>query len=734
MSHRVRLARSMCPALTAFALMALAGCAAESKTETQEPAAAAAPPPATTAPAETTIAADQSTLDKPGSYAVIAGKKEPVPVVPMGDPATIARILAEGKRNNRVMEHLTHLTTGIGPRLTGSSRLEQANRWAAEQFRSWGLSESRSAAAPTEGYLWKWGEIPVRFDRGPSTAKVVVARNPSSESPEYRTLREMEFTALAWSAGTDGPVRGPVLKMPENEEQFEAMKDQIKGAWLLIRAHQQGARRGVMAGGGIGARQRLFADIRRKWEGMPPEGDDRTPPPAPFPKDGVSGLYEGTVTGGRAGGDGLPAVLEVRLGENNTVTGSLAFGRFRTSPMRDGKYNPETGELTCVIEGRGGTTPYTFTIKNGTATGESKPEEGEPMKFTAKLSDPETEKAQEPDTPSLEERVLALGPAGFISASGDERVRTTSAPGWRNLNFDRLPKDVEIQVRQSDYDYMNSRLADGMKIEVEVDLQHTFTNGPIPVYNTIAEIPGTVWPDEVVIVSAHLDSWDGPGSQGTTDNGTGSAVTLEAARLLMSAKARPKRTIRFILWTGEEQGLLGSRAYVNALRETGELDKVSAVFVDDGGTNYEGGLQCIESQVPYLAAATAPINGHFYSEVDKKFLDVNVQASRRMGGGMTGGSSDHASFLQAGVPGFFWDEVGRADYYYGWHTQNDKIDLAIPEYLIQSSTCAAITAYNLACAPDLLPRPVREEAPERGRGRPRGGQQGDGNRGGPDTE
>src|SRR5690606_17780882 len=178
--------------------------------------------------------------------------------------------------------------------------------------------------------------------------------------------------------------------------------------------------------------------------------------------------------------------------------------------------------------------------------------------------------------------------------------------GWRNLNFDRLPKDVEIQVRQSDYDYMNSRLADGMKIEVEVDLQHTFTNGPIPVYNTIAEIPGTVWPDEVVIVSAHLDSWDGPGSQGTTDNGTGSAVTLEAARLLMSAKARPKRTIRFILWTGEEQGLLGSRAYVNALRETGELDKVSAVFVDDGGTNYEGGLQCIESQVPYLAAATAP--------------------------------------------------------------------------------------------------------------------------------
>jgi carboxypeptidase Q len=101
-----------------------------------------------------------------------------------------------------------------------------------------------------------------------------------------------------------------------------------------------------------------------------------------------------------------------------------------------------------------------------------------------------------------------------------------------------------------------------------------------------------------------------------------------------------------------------------------------------------------------------------------------VQASRRMGGGISGGSSDHASFLAAGVPGFFWDEVGRADYGYGWHTQHDKLDLAIPEYLIQSSTCSAVTAYNLACAPSLLPRPdpapagEEPEAPRRRREAP----------------
>jgi carboxypeptidase Q len=199
-------------------------------------------------------------------------------------------------------------------------------------------------------------------------------------------------------------------------------------------------------------------------------------------------------------------------------------------------------------------------------------------------------------------------------------------------------------------------------------------------------------------------------------------VTLEAARILAAAKAKPKRTIRFILWTGEEQGLLGSREYVKHLKETGELEKISAVFVDDGGTNYEGGLNCTDEMAPMLAAATAPVNGQFYSEVDKKHLDVNVQPSGELGRSISGGSSDHASFLREGIPAFFWEEVGRADYFYGWHTQHDKLDLAIPEYLQQSATCAAITAYNLACAPEKLPRPPKPEPrPEGERRRPREG-------------
>ena len=82
-------------------------------------------------------------------------------------------------------------------------------------------------------------------------------------------------------------------------------------------------------------------------------------------------------------------------------------------------------------------------------------------------------------------------------------------------------------------------------------------------------------------------------------------------------------------------------------------------------------------------------------------MDVNLRTVDAM---PQGGGSDHASFNAVGIPGFYWDEIGRADYRYGWHTQNDRIDLAIEEYLIQSSTNAALTAYNLACAPSMLPR------------------------------
>jgi carboxypeptidase Q len=562
-------------------LVAFAGCARE----THRPATATAAAPAMAQPRATPRQAPEPAT-APGSFAIVDGEKVEVPPIPMGSPATIARIIDEGKHRNQVMDHLEHLCLDIGPRLTGSSRLEEANRWARDRFEEWGLQNAR---------LEQWGEIPVRFDRGPSTGKVLVStarpsRTADPEQPEpeptYRVMRDMEFSTLAWMVGTEGPLRGHVIRLPQTEEEYQAVKEQVEGAWILIPRPAEGVRWGV-------------ADRRRGYMGI--------------------------------------------------------------------RYNQRKAAYEKIADG------------------------------------------ESPESLDIHQRLLFDGINGFISASRDERVWTSSVPDWRELDLDTLQKKPEITVRLSDYDFINSRLVDGDTILVEFDLQHDFTPGPIPVYNTIAEIRGSVWPDEYVIISGHLDSWDGPGSQGTTDNGTGSAVTLEAARILMAAGAKPKRTIKFILWTGEEQGLLGARAYVEADKE--RLDRISAVFVDDGGTNFQGGLRCTHAMVPMLAAATAPINNIFYSPVDAEagapwgpYMNVNIRPHETLTTRVGGGSSDHAAFLRVGVPGFFWDEIGRADYSIGWHTQNDRIDLAIPEYLRQSATCSAITAYNLACAPTLLPR------------------------------
>ena len=117
-------------------------------------------------------------------------------------------------------------------------------------------------------------------------------------------------------------------------------------------------------------------------------------------------------------------------------------------------------------------------------------------------------------------------------------------------------------------------------------MDNKFIPGPVAVYNTVGEIRGTEKPDEFVVLGAHLDSWDL--GQGTTDNGTGSCVVLEAARMLAKSGIRPKRTIRFVLFTGEEQGLHGSKEYVK--RHKDEMAKTSMVLVHDTGTGRVVGI------------------------------------------------------------------------------------------------------------------------------------------------
>ena len=647
------------------------------------------------------LTACESTSTRTDSYAIVDAQRVETPSIRMGDRATINRIIEQGRDNSQVMDILHAYTVEMGPRLTGSSRLEQAQRWARDQFANWGLSNAR---------LEQWGTIATRFDRGPSSGKVILHTEDSDEPTD---LRDLDITTLSWSRGTEGPVTGPAIVLPTTTAEYEANKGAYADAWVMIPANFQG--RGGVRSTGFLMRQRM--DERHNLRNNIETEDDKAQ--AEETDQNTQAAENGFLWEGSFDYNGTKIPTTLILDQTTTPpNGYMSISGFSEGPLED-ITNNDDGTVSFDWTHSMGTSHITISIDGDTATGKSVADSGNEyqIEFTRTVIDTITEEERiEQDRKDALAAVLAENPAGFVSASKDERVWTTSANDWRTRELKDYPTDVEINIRQSDYDYIMTRIAENMDIEVEFDLDNKLTEGPIPVYNVIAEIPGTQFPDEVVIISAHIDSWDGPGSMGTTDNGTGSAVMTEAARILTAANVKPKRTIRVCLWSGEEQGLLGAREYVKNLTDE-EKAKISAAFVDDGGTNYQGGIPAADYMVEYLAAATAPTNGTFRSSIDKGnqlrddnpdnddlagYLNVNI---RPTGAKIeTHGGSDHAAFNAVGIPGFFWDEVGRGDYGYTWHTQNDTFDEAIEEYLIQSATNMAITAYNLANAPGLLPR------------------------------
>jgi hypothetical protein len=269
-------------------------------------------------------------------------------------------------------------------------------------------------------------------------------------------------------------------------------------------------------------------------------------------------------------------------------------------------------------------------------------------------------------------------PLGLVFTTGgfDGRDRPSAS--------NRLPT---LTVAHNHYE-MLYRLANRpapAKTRIELEVENKFVPGPIVVNNVIGEIRGTEKPDELVVLGAHLDSWDL--GQGATDNGTGSATVLETARVLAKSGIKPKRTIRFCLFTGEEQGLHGSRAYVEKHKD--EMAKVSACLVHDTGT---GKVKSIHvGNRPALRAL-----------LEKELTSLKELGATDILGTFSGGS-DHVPFDRAGVPGFiFGQEV--AGYRISHHTQADTLDRAIEPNLIQGAQVMAITAVRIANLDALLPR------------------------------
>ena len=266
------------------------------------------------------------------------------------------------------------------------------------------------------------------------------------------------------------------------------------------------------------------------------------------------------------------------------------------------------------------------------------------------------------------------------------------------LNMSTFSRDYAASVIPTAYmareDYLDLwRMLDGgTPVEAEVNLQGTLSAAPVTVYNTVAEIPGTEKPDEVVIVGGHLDSWDL--GTGATDNGTGSMAVLEAARALQKSGLKPKRTIRFVLFTGEEQGLNGSREYVKKHKD--ELPKISGVLVDDSGT---GRVLTVGLMGNYNGRET--MDRVLYPLAD---LAGIMEPTLRSEGG-----SDHVPFDEAGVPGF-WCVQDPVDYDKTHHSQADTLDRVRWDDLTQGAEVLAVFAYNTAQLPEMLPRKPAKKA------------------------
>lgn len=228
-------------------------------------------------------------------------------------------------------------------------------------------------------------------------------------------------------------------------------------------------------------------------------------------------------------------------------------------------------------------------------------------------------------------------------------------------------------------------LAEAGTVKMKVNLTGTFSSGPEPASITVAEIRGSQLPDERVIIGGHLDSWDL--GTGALDNGTGSMAVLEAARTLKALGWKPKRTITFILFTGEEQGGIGVETFMK--NHAAEVPKMDATLVHDTGT---GKVFSVALEDLY---ETAPLMSEIYEPLREVF-DLQPLSTRYFG------SSDHVAFLRAGVPAYFCIQKP-AHYREAHHSQTDTFDKVIPDEINEGAALLAAWAWNVSEMPPALP-------------------------------
>jgi hypothetical protein len=513
------------------------------------------------------------------------------------------KIRREGTDHSRILETLHVLTDVHGPRLTGSPGLEAAGEWAVEQMQAWGLT----------GRLEPWD-----FNR---TGWVNERLSAHIVSPVKDAL---VAEVLAWTPGTNGPVRGGTVSMelPERPTRaslaayLDPLKDTVRGSIVLV-----GAPRDVPV---------TFAPPALRREDAAVVAQLNAPPAGP--------------------------------------------------PARQAQAQPQP----------------------------QPPPQAQPAQA------PQPRPDQPLNLNRLEEQLNQfLVDHGALARINDAGRDHGQIRAFNNRSYDPAKSPPTLVMRNEDYGRIWRLMHGGRSVELELDIVNRLYPEGRTSYNVIAEIPGTDKADEVVMLGGHLDSWHA--GTGATDNAIGCAVTMEAARILTAIGVQPRRTVRVALWSGEEQGLLGSQAYVREHFGTAE-DPKPAHAKFGGYLNIDSGTGRARAMTVFGPASAGAILRDVLAPLqDLGVLGATTTRSRQRGG------SDHTSFNEAGLPGIVVLQDPIEYQTYSWHTNLDTYERIVEDDVKRSAIVIAAAVYHLAMREELLPRFASDEMPRRPGGR-QGGQ------------
>ena len=596
------------------------------------------------------------------------------------DLASIEKIKAQGLdvNNSKVMEIASFLTDVHGPRLSGSTNIKKAGDWTVGKMKEWGLVNAALEPWPADPSGQNNG-----FPCGWSNDKFYLSAVMPQAFP-------IHGTPPAWTPGTNGLVRGEVVYVPaamtEEELKSTYANGRLKGKWVIS---------------AVAPEVDAFS-TPRSVRYTPEQLDRMENPPPPDPN--------APARGGRAGGQGGRAGAPPAAVAAAAPATPPAAAAAPTAPPKPPP-PPPVRKDACK-----GTTPDPAWVKaqadaaaaaaanpaapgraGGAGAGGGRGGQGGGFNRNAYL---------------LEQGVLGTFSTSAAGRGGGVTGHGVYTIGGGGVGTDPATKLVAVTISPEDYGRIYRMVTKGVPVIVEADIKSTFTPNP-PMFNVVGEIRGTDKADEVVMLGAHFDSWHS--STGATDNAAGSAAMLEAMRILKASGVPLRRTVRIGLWNGEEQGLIGSRLYVQQHfgggrgRGAGAAPnpttpahaKFSGYFNIDNGTGAIRGV--------YLQgnAAVGPIF-KAWMEPLKTIGMTHVTINNTSG-------TDHGSFDNAGLPG--WQFIQDAIEYGSLthHTNLDSYERLQAEDMRKNATIAAAFAFLAANRDQLLPRKP-PAAPGAGRG------------------